>query len=116
LAAAAAGDTAALGPIVAELEERAAKAPTGPVVPSLARGLAAYGRSDWSAAIAELEPALAATVRIGGSRAQRDVIENTLLAAYVKAGRQEKARAMLAARADRRPSIPIAGLEFRPSP
>ena len=116
LAAAAAGDTAALGPIVAELEERAAKAPTGPVVPSLARGLAAYGRSDWSAAIAELEPALASTVRIGGSRAQRDVIENTLLAAYVKAGRQEKARAMLAARADRRPSIPIAGLEFRPSP
>ena len=112
LAAAAAGDTAALGPIIAELEERAAsgRAPTGDVVPRLAKGLAAYGKGDWAGAVAILEPALAGTVRIGGSRAQRDVIENTLLAAYIKAGRAEKARALVAAHADRHPSVPVAGL------
>jgi len=110
LAAVAAGDSAALGPIVAELEERAAKAPTGDVVPRLAKGLAAYGRGDWSGAIAVLEPVLAETVRIGGSRAQRDVIQNTLLAAYLKAGQEDKARKLLAAITDRRPSIPVMGL------
>ncbi len=47
-------------------------------------------------AIAVLEPALAETVRIGGSRAQRDLIENTLLAAYLKAGREADARRLLA--------------------
>jgi hypothetical protein len=80
------------------------------VVPRLANGLAAYGDGDWAKAIAILEPALSETVRIGGSRAQRDLIENTLLAAYLKAGREANARRLLAAHADRRPSIPVAGL------
>ncbi len=110
LSAVAAGDTAALGPIVAELEERAARAPTGDVVPRLAKGLAAFGKGDWAGAIAVLEPVRAETVRIGGSRAQRDVIENTLLAAYLKSGRQADARKLVAARADRRPSVTVAGL------
>jgi tetratricopeptide (TPR) repeat protein len=110
LSAVAAGDTDALGPIVAELEERAARAPTGDVVPRLAKGLAAYGKGDWAGAVAVLEPVLAETVRIGGSRAQRDVIQNTLLAAYLKAGRQDKARKLLAAVTDRRPSVPVMGL------
>jgi tetratricopeptide (TPR) repeat protein len=112
LAAVAAGDAGAIGPIVAELEERSAsgRAPSGDIVPRLARGLAAYGGGDWTGAIAVLEPALAETVRIGGSRAQRDVIQNTLLAAYIKAGQQDKARKLLAAVTDRRPSVPVAGL------
>jgi hypothetical protein len=80
------------------------------VVPRLAAGLAAYGRTDWKAAITVLEPALTETVRIGGSRAQRDIIENTLLAAYLKDGREADARRLLAAHADRRPSVPVAGL------
>jgi len=79
-------------------------------VPRLAVGLSAYGSGDWTAAITTLEPALAETVRIGGSRAQRDLIENTLLAAYLKAGRDGGARKLVAAHADRRPSIPVAGL------
>ena len=49
-------------------------------------------------------------MRIGGSRAQRDLIENTLLAAYLKAGRDIDARKLVAAHAERRPSIPVAGL------
>ena len=112
LASVAVGDTGALAGIVTELEQRAAsgRAPSGDVVPRLATGLAAYGRGDWTASISALEPALAETVRIGGSRAQRDLIENTLLAAYLKDGRAADARKLVAAHADRRPSVPVAGL------
>jgi len=112
LSAVAAGDAGAIGPILAELEERSAsgRAPTGDVVPRLAKGLVAFGKEDWAGAIAALEPALAGTVRIGGSRAQRDVVQNTLLAAYMKAGQQDKARKLLAAVTDRKPSIPVSGL------
>jgi tetratricopeptide (TPR) repeat protein len=112
LAAVAAGDSASIGPIVAELEERSAsgRAPSGDVVPRLAKGFAAYGKGDWPGAIAALEPALAETVRIGGSRAQRDLVENTLLAAYLKAGHSDKARALVARHAERHPSVPVAGL------
>jgi hypothetical protein len=49
-------------------------------------------------------------VRIGGSRAQRDLIENTLLAAYLKAGSVDQAKALVANHTDRRPSVPVAGL------
>jgi hypothetical protein len=42
--------------------------------------------------------------RIGGSRAQREVLEDTLLAALVRAGRTEQAAAVLTERLDRRPS------------
>jgi tetratricopeptide (TPR) repeat protein len=112
LAHVAVGDRDGIEGIVSELKERAAsgRSPAGDVVPRLAAGLAAYGRGDWATAIAVLEPALAETVRIGGSRAQRDIIENTLLAAYLKDGRDADARRLLASHADRRPSVPVAGL------
>lgn len=112
LASVAAGDREGITAYVAELEQRAAsgRSPAGDVVPRLAKGLSAYGDGDWAKAIVMLEPALAETVRIGGSRAQRDLIENTLLAAYLKAGREADARKLLAAHTDRRPSVPVAGL------
>jgi pentatricopeptide repeat protein len=113
LTAVAVDDAEAIAKVVKELEERAAtgRSPAGDVVPRLASGLAAYGRGDWPAAIAALEAALAGTVRIGGSRAQRDLIENTLLAAYLKAGRPDDAKRMLAERTERHPSVPVAGLK-----
>jgi tetratricopeptide (TPR) repeat protein len=112
LAAVATGDNETIGRIVSELQQRAAsgRSPAGDIVPRLAAGLAAYARGDYGAAIATLEPALSETVRIGGSRAQRDLVENTLLAAYLKAGRDAEARKHLANRTDRRPSVPIVGL------
>lgn len=98
--------------LVAELERRiaAGQSPTGEVVPRIATGLAAYARGDWPAAIAALEAAVPETVRIGGSRAQRDLVENTLLAAYVKDGRADEAHRRLAARMERHPVTGVAGL------
>jgi len=112
LASAATGEEAALARITAEVEERLAsgKYPSGGIVPALASGLAAYAAGNWSKAAGILEAARAETVRIGGSRAQRDLLENTLLAAYLKDGRAEAAKALVAKRADRRPMVPVAGL------
>ena len=49
-------------------------------------------------------------VRIGGSRAQRDLVQNTLLSAFVEDGRPEAARSFLNAQSDRAQTIPISGL------
>ncbi|WP_119422061.1 tetratricopeptide repeat protein [Desertibaculum subflavum] len=105
-------DRDGLATVAAELEERAAsgRSPAGDVVPRIARGFAAYGRGDLAGAIATLEGVLPETVRIGGSRAQRDLVENTLIAAYLKSGRAADAKRMVAAHADRRPAVPVAGL------
>jgi tetratricopeptide (TPR) repeat protein len=79
----------------------------GSVVPALADAFGAFARGDWEATITILAPVLDQHVRIGGSRAQRDLVELTLLAAYLGAGRADAARALLARRHDRRPSVPV---------
>lgn len=74
------------------------KLPAGPAVALLCRGAADFARGDWRACIDGLEPALAEMSRIGGSHAQRDVIEDTLIAAYVRAGDDARAKALAKAR------------------
>ena len=49
-------------------------------------------------------------VRIGGSRAQRDLIRNTLIAAYARGGALESATAMSRSQVDRQPTVPVAEL------
>jgi len=100
VACVASGDREGLGKLVQELRERVAagRAPAGPVVPLLAEGLDAYGAGQWDRAADLLGKALPETVRIGGSRAQRDLVVRTLAAACIKAGRQEQARELLAQR------------------
>ncbi len=95
-------DFAALECLLRGLQERlaAGKLAPGPVVVLLAESFAAYAKGDWERAIAGFERALPETVRIGGSRAQRDLIELTLIAAYLKAGRVEEARATIARRGE----------------
>ena len=77
-----------------ELRERdaAGKLPPGAVAPALAEAFAAFEARDWNRAIGLLEAALPETVRIGGSRAQRDLAEFTLRAACAQAGRAPPAR------------------------
>ena len=76
---------------------------------TLAAGFAAYAKQQWDEAIRLFEEALPETVRIGGSRAQRDLVEHTLIAAYLKASRPEDARGLVARRVDRRPMVEVAG-------
>jgi len=111
LACVASGDDANLARIVGELEARVASGryPAGDVVATLAAGFAAYEKGAWAEAVRLFEEARAETVRIGGSRAQRDLAEHTLVAAYLKAGRPEDAKKLIAAYADRRPAVPVAG-------
>ncbi len=111
VACAATGDAAGLERLVTELRERlaAGKQPAGEVVVTLAEAFGAFARSDWEGAIALLERALPQTVRIGGSRAQRDLVDHTLVAAYLKAGRAEEARRMIARRVERRAVVNVSG-------
>jgi hypothetical protein len=105
------GDFATLERLVGEMRDRiaAGKFAPGSVAPTIAEGFAAYAKNDWNAAIRDFEQALPETVRIGGSRAQRDLVEHTLIAAYLKAGRADDARALIARRTDRRATVGIAG-------
>jgi hypothetical protein len=48
--------------------------------------------------------------RMGGSRAQVDLVEATLLRAYLNAGREAEARQLLGERRPGPAGLPIAGL------
>lgn len=85
----------------------------GDMVPPMARGFRAYAQGDWATAIAEIEPLLATHERLGGSRAQRDLLEYTVTAAQVRAGRTAEAREAIAARrphTGKHAGYPLAGL------
>jgi hypothetical protein len=112
IAYAAAGDAVALEGIARALRDadNDGRLASGPVVPALAAAFGAFARGDWEATITILAPVLDQHVRIGGSRAQRDLVELTLLAAYLRTGRADAACALLARRHDRRPSVPVVGV------
>ncbi|TQF82466.1 tetratricopeptide repeat protein [Elioraea sp. Yellowstone] len=69
--------------------------PAGPVVPVLCRGFAAFAAGAYDEAADLLVPALPDAARIGGSGAQRDMIEDTAIAACLRADRKETARMIL---------------------
>jgi hypothetical protein len=111
VALAAAGDSAGLERWIARLREAdaAGRAPSGPVTPAVAAAMGAFAAGRYDETIAGLAPVLDQLVRVGGSWAQRDLFEHTLLAAYLRAGRPADARALLARRVDRQPSVPVVG-------
>ena len=57
-----------------------------------------------SQAAEELAALAGPTRRLGGSDAQREILEETRIAALVRAGRLDEARVVLDERLDRRPS------------
>ena len=71
---------------------------TGDVVTPVARAFGAIIRSDWAEATAQLVGAMADHARLGGSRAQRDLLEFTLVNALLKQGRDAEARDLLTLR------------------
>ncbi|MDG2114301.1 MAG: tetratricopeptide repeat protein [Actinomycetota bacterium] len=114
LVPAALGETDELAACIAQLQElgEGGRLPAGTLGATLTEGYAAFAAENWAGAIDILEPVIAEVVRIGGSRAQRDLQTNTLLAAYVNDGRAADAEAFLADVADRQPSRPVTGLSL----
>ena len=86
LAQAVMGDDAALDVRARQMEDlaREGRYPSGAYLPALSRGFAAFERGDFAAAIEALAPLAGESERIGGSRAQHDLIEFTLLKAYLE--------------------------------
>ncbi|MGH2585009.1 MAG: tetratricopeptide repeat protein [Dehalococcoidia bacterium] len=106
LAYAAARDQELLDRLTAGLRERAeeGKLPAGEGVVSLVQGIAAFARKDYDETVRQLEPVADQVIRIGGSHAQREVFEDTLLEAYLRTGRDAQAETLLRERLERRPS------------
>lgn len=74
------------------------------VTAPLCKALEHFAEELWEDTAHELERILPTLSRVGGSAAQREIIEESLLYALVAAGRYEAARARLEDRLDRRPS------------
>jgi Tfp pilus assembly protein PilF len=106
LFAAATGNRSALEERLRVIEQRLAegKLPAGPVVPEICRALNAFADEDYAACVGHLEPVLEQVVRIGGSHAQREIIEDTFIVAVIRSGEPRRAQALLDARLHRRPS------------
>ncbi|MDA9544259.1 hypothetical protein ACM43_06755 [Bradyrhizobium sp. CCBAU 45321] len=106
LFAAATQNREALAARLAAIEQRLAdgKLPAGPVVPAIFRALAAFADEDYRTCVQMLTPVLGEVVRIGGSHAQRELIEDTYIVALMRSGELPRARAVLDARLHRRPS------------
>jgi hypothetical protein len=104
-------DDAALAARTAQIETLASEGryPSRSYVPELAHGFVAFERGDYTAAIAALAPLVRQNERIGGSRAQHDLIEFTLLKAYLNADRLDEARELLAARRPGASGVVVAG-------
>jgi tetratricopeptide (TPR) repeat protein len=104
-------DDAALDARTRQMEElaRNGRYPSGSYLPELSRGFVAFERGDFPAAIAALAPLAQQSERIGGSRAQHDLIEFTLFKAYLNSGLLDEARQLLATRRPGAARVTVAG-------
>ena len=84
--------------------------PSGSYLPALADGFAAFERGDFSGAIEMLAPLAGENERVGGSRAQHDLIEFTLLKAYLSTNRLSEARHLLSVRRPGASGVPVLGV------
>jgi hypothetical protein len=83
------------------------RALTDEVGAPLLRGLLAFGGGRAEAACASIAPLRARLARIGGSHAQRDVIDQTLLAAAAQGGDRVLGRRLLAERRRAKAATPL---------
>ncbi len=77
------------------------------------RAIKAFGERDYATAVALLRPIRGIASRFGGSHAQRDVIDLTLIEAAFRAGEHALAAALSAERAVARPESPLSQLFVR---
>jgi tetratricopeptide (TPR) repeat protein len=110
LALAAAGDRALAGMLRESLDAYAqeGEGDTAEVMAAVGRPLIdamlEFGQEDYAEAIERLLPLRYDVWRIGGSHAQRDVVDLTLISAAERAGERKLARALLAERMALRPT------------
>lgn len=103
MALAALGDEVGLGNLLDGLNAAAERGHTtaGSVVAPVVEALAAFGQGDYAAAANGLSSVRDLLVALGGSNAQRDVFEETLVEARLRAGQTEEAMQLLQERLDR---------------
>lgn len=86
----------------------------GDLVRPVARAWAAMARQNWAEARDDLLPVMAQSERIGGSRAQRDLIELAYVSVLLRLGQTDEARRTLALRRpDLATPVPLAGFAGR---
>ena len=75
-----------------------ANGPAEDLVRALAEAFQAFAKQDWQLTTEHLTKAISDHARIGGSRAQRDLIELAMAAALARRGRAEEAKRLLMSR------------------
>ncbi|MFI8233734.1 FAD/NAD(P)-binding protein [Streptomyces sp. NPDC085900] len=103
LALAAAGDVDALGRLRAHALAHH-QAVFALLVAPLCEALSAVVREEWRQAVRRLRPLLPLLARTGASKAQQEVVEETLLHALIAGGEYDRAERLLADRLERRAS------------
>jgi hypothetical protein len=81
----------------------------------LAKSIKAFGNGDYAEAVRLIRPVRGIAARFGGSHAQRDVFDLTLVEAAFRSGQRELARALSAERIHAKPESPLARLFARRS-
>ena len=86
---------------------------TADMLPPMVQGFAAFARGNWQQAVGAIRPLLDTHERLGGSRAQRDLLEYIVAAAMVRDGKSSEARDFIASRRPQNGKgrgFPISGL------
>ena len=95
-----------------EKATEAGKLPANEIAAKLTNAFQKHDIGEWSSVISNLSNLMPETVRIGGSRAQRDLVQNTLISACIKDGRPEQARLLLEMQRERTQTIPVPGFKI----
>jgi tetratricopeptide (TPR) repeat protein len=106
LAYGACGDATAVASLIDGLRrlDAAGHPIAGPVALPLVQGIAAFVAGDHSAALRHLEPVTAEIHRIGGSHAQWELFEETMVSCYLRLERYDDAARLVRRRLQRRAS------------
>ncbi|WP_426409244.1 tetratricopeptide repeat protein [Bradyrhizobium ganzhouense] len=88
------------------------KGPAADILVPIARGFDGLARGDWTRVVDELKPVLQTHERVGGSRAQRDLLEYSVTCGLLRSGRADEARRLIASRRPQNAAsgVPLVGI------